>query len=1203
MKILRLSLNNLASLAGTHVINFEDEPLAQAGLIAITGKTGAGKSTLLDAMCLALYDEIPRLRGATGSLTDTAGKEISLKDSKHILRRGTTSGFAELEFIALDQKRYSARWQIRRAHNKVDGNLKVERAITCLDEQRVLNQKISEATPIVEQLIGLSFEQFTRAVLLAQSEVGAFLKAKDHERADLLEYLTNSQIFTEVSKRAAVKFSEIKQKRTDLENVMGHVVLLSDEALKDLETQQHDLSQQLALLTQTEKLYENDVKWHKDCHELYASTQAKKEIYDVQVDADLKLASQKQLLKHLDEFQTIREQFVLRQQADTELKNLNQQLLKFEPNLQQAEYAQQQAISQQQQAEKDLQAWQQHVEQLKPQLEIAAQLQHEISSKLQQYTALDAAQKLFAEQQIQPVQNNLKQLTTQLATEQQQQQHLQQQFKQTAAWANFDDNLALTLQRLQDYLQLEQQLRQQNPTLFQSALDTLIEQQQHTQQQLLVWEKQYQHPEQLEQQLTAEQQQLQHALKSVHVLERLQQALEQWQQQTTLFEQLQQRQQETLSLQQQTQTQIQTQQQQVQITEQALQQLQQIFEQQRLLQHQSVQDLRAQLKPNEACMVCGSHEHPFIQHENLLSDALNQLQDQQLQQAKTEFEHAQKQLQQLERARSQYDATYHQQQQRSLELQQQLEQQQTLVQQLATSLSLDLDAALPVAKQIEHVQQHWATTHQSTQHLQQSIQQANDTLKQWRNAAQQAEQLKYAIQQRQDLAQRLQPILSLLDAEQRHAWLNQPIEYYQNALQQLEQRHHLQQQQVQLSKTIEQLTQQQQQVQEKLLFLQQQHAEKTLQLQQIKTAGSELRDQIKQLTRTHAGCEYQTYQEWQQALDQQQQQLNLALSTQRTVLNQAEQVLKDLQLQKHGLDSRIQQRMQQHTECQQHIATWQATHTHFQTSVIDECLQISYAEHQQIRNMLQQQQNSLESAKTAWQTLEEQYQKHLKQQPQLSFDEVTTRLAALQTDKAKQQQNYNEIEAQLRLNSTNQGIFATYQTQIESIKAEEYRWGRIYDLIGHKEGTKFKKIAQEHHLDILVEYANQQLLPLSSRYQLHRIPDSLGLAIIDLDMNSEIRPVLSLSGGETFLVSLALALAIANMASGSMKLESLFIDEGFGTLDPTSLHMVMNALDHLQSQGRKVVLISHIQEMHERIPVQIQVKPVGAGASEVNVVG
>jgi len=82
-----------------------------------------------------------------------------------------------------------------------------------------------------------------------------------------------------------------------------------------------------------------------------------------------------------------------------------------------------------------------------------------------------------------------------------------------------------------------------------------------------------------------------------------------------------------------------------------------------------------------------------------------------------------------------------------------------------------------------------------------------------------------------------------------------------------------------------------------------------------------------------------------------------------------------------------------------------------------------------------------------------------------------------------------------------------------------------------------------------------------------------------------------------------LALAIANMASGNMKLESLFIDEGFGTLDPSSLHIVMDALDRLQSQGRKVILISHIQEMHERIPVQIQVKAKGSGASEIHVVG
>ena len=105
MKILSLRLNNLASLADEQVINFEDEPLAHAGLIAITGKTGAGKSTILDAMCLALFDQIPRLKSAEGQLQDASGKSITIKESSQILRRGTAEGIAEVELFALDQKR------------------------------------------------------------------------------------------------------------------------------------------------------------------------------------------------------------------------------------------------------------------------------------------------------------------------------------------------------------------------------------------------------------------------------------------------------------------------------------------------------------------------------------------------------------------------------------------------------------------------------------------------------------------------------------------------------------------------------------------------------------------------------------------------------------------------------------------------------------------------------------------------------------------------------------------------------------------------------------------------------------------------------------------------------------------------------------------------------------------------------------------
>ena len=148
-------------------------------------------------------------------------------------------------------------------------------------------------------------------------------------------------------------------------------------------------------------------------------------------------------------------------------------------------------------------------------------------------------------------------------------------------------------------------------------------------------------------------------------------------------------------------------------------------------------------------------------------------------------------------------------------------------------------------------------------------------------------------------------------------------------------------------------------------------------------------------------------------------------------------------------------------------------------------------------------------------------------------------------------QQLETLRSQLIHHEQQQKAYAKYQSEIEKQQLEANRWAKISDLIGSRDGAKFQRYAQHHHLDILLEYSNHQLQPLAPRYELKRIADSLGLAIIDHDMNDEIRPVQSLSGGETFLVSLALALAIANMASGNMKLESLFIDEGFGTLDPS----------------------------------------------------
>ena len=184
----------------------------------------------------------------------------------------------------------------------------------------------------------------------------------------------------------------------------------------------------------------------------------------------------------------------------------------------------------------------------------------------------------------------------------------------------------------------------------------------------------------------------------------------------------------------------------------------------------------------------------------------------------------------------------------------------------------------------------------------------------------------------------------------------------------------------------------------------------------------------------------------------------------------------------------------------------------------------------------------------------------------------------------------------------NRNIELTRQRAAKLIEAEP--WLKLNELIGSKEGDKFRMIAQRRTLDVLLGYANHQLTQLSARYRLERLPESLNLIVIDCEMGEDRRSIHSLSGGESFLVSLALALGLASLTSNRLRIESLFIDEGFGSLDLETLTIAMNALTHLEAQGRKVGVISHVTEMTDAIPVQIRIEKRGkGGASKIVIPG
>jgi len=461
----------------------------------------------------------------------------------------------------------------------------------------------------------------------------------------------------------------------------------------------------------------------------------------------------------------------------------------------------------------------------------------------------------------------------------------------------------------------------------------------------------------------------------------------------------------------------------------------------------------------------------------------------------------------------------------------------------------------------------------------------------------------YQLESVQQSQQQIQHVMECLSSDEQSLWQQQTLSYAHQLAQRLQQRaQHLEQAEM-LNKQQQQLEQQLNLLKSNLTSLITQHAEFSQQLKDVEIKGKQNTESAHQLIVAMTGLTELKANEWLNQHDQQRQQLQ---NQYQQIKQRFEQARQSFEQQKNELEQLKAQQQQQQSALAQsktEIRAWLDQHPEFEEHQLADLLAIRAEQEQQIRTSLQHAERLLNEAASALKTLQQQLQTHQQQQPPIEHTQLLEHIHLNHEKLQQQAEQRDQFKLKLELHQQNVAKQKQFADQIQQIQQQEHRWNKISSLIGDSKGKDFRDLAQQYNLDILLEYANQQLSMLSQRYTLKRLDNSLSLAIIDHDMDGETRSVASLSGGESFLTALAISLAIANMASGSMKIESLFIDEGFGTLDASSLHMVMNALDQLQSQGRKVVLISHIQEMHERIPVQIQVQPIGSGSSRIEVVG
>ncbi|MDL2190457.1 AAA family ATPase [Cobetia sp. LC6] len=1181
MKILALRLDNLASLAGAHEIDFEKAPLSDAGLFAITGPTGAGKSTLLDALCLALYGTTPRLRQTPsgGQLEDVGEHQLTLKDPRSLLRRGCGEGKAEVDFIGRDGLRYRASWTVSRARGKPGGRLQNARQHLQLlptgdDTQpaQTLNTTNNDAKALIIDRLGLNFEQFTRAVLLAQSEFSAFLRANDNERSELLEKLTDTGHYSEISIAAHERERAAREAVNELERKLEGQLPASPQERQALEEEVRLRQTAMTRLSAQHDALTAYHQWTTTASELeQALRQAQQEQTEAHAASDA-LSRQREQLSALEALAPIRPALLRLKaiapqhaQLVTQLARLEQQLAALSPRVEQARAARHTADERMQRCE----IW--RGEQL-PKLEEARQLASRLA---QQREAHDSQQ---SEQQ--RLRDTLGQHQQELATQDRQRQQLEQQLQQLQATLVDESG-----QPLRDAEEYRDQLQRQRDALLElkpvlSEQISGLARRDEVQQRLV----------ELEQQLPRQQQ----ALKDVA-----------GQQAQALQARDQARHEEEAERRQQ--------------------------EQERLARSDNVLALRRGLVQGEACPVCGSHEHPAAGKAAPAEALIAQLE----QQARERLDH-----------RRQATATAQQAMETASHEHARLEQQLGHLQQEQTQLHSELQRLQQQAQSCQTNLTDLLARHSLSEQPQlESLPKLPAD-----RALQLVEQRLGELDARQNtLVTTLRQLTPLREQRQalatRHATLTTQCQHGETQLQRCET------QITSLAREIEQLSGAL--AQQLSADPKRQHASVSDWSDWIESLTTRMRNEQEDARQALQELNDQQQQLTQQQTNLQQRQTELrdeqdTLDSERAHWQAANPALDDariaelLAVEDHELQALRQQLRSAHERvaradalCEERNARqlkhWQAARTSSWQTVLEQlagleqlaapAVETSEAgtagegtagteETGVIRAQAQQALALHVHLQAHAQPPQEEAAdapKDAQPQPEEDTHELgealATLIAALKTPLTAVREAHQSAQAAILNDDQRRSGSAELGEQLTRARAVHERWGALSELIGSASGAKFRTIAQAFNLERLIEHANLHLANLVRRYRLARGASPLGLVVVDTEMGDELRSVHSLSGGETFLVSLALALGLAGMASGELRIESLFIDEGFGSLDPDSLALAMEALDGLQASGRRVGVISHVAEMHERIPVRIAVRPSGNGQSRLEIEG
>lgn len=1204
MQILKLSFENINSLKGAWTIDFQ-APDFRSGIFAIVGPTGSGKTTILDAICLALYGHTPRI----GSITQNANE---------VMNRDCDSCRSSLEFQTLSG-RYRATWSQKKQKN-FDKTGKYGQVVSTMEKFEdgcwipiTDGSKVTSKKQEVQKIIGLSFDQFKRSVMLSQGDFAAFLKSKPNEKAQTLEQITGTQIYSLLSTKVydlaeeQKKLFEDKQREVELSPVLDDaVVLTKQEQLKGITEEAKVLETQISKI-------EKESRWISETAELRNQfLRVKAELERLKENRNeffrkenvVRLAEHAQnilpIFNTLIDKQSLREDSIKEKSAaENELVNATKSLKEKDFNFKAAEEA---LNNENLQKPKKLALFSQ-IESLDAEISPlikSSRLAQEEKIKLENETADCKDHLNKAKEDIRKLEEDREKrdlerkedikgaflyqrkdelrdckitaepLSAALADAEgkadKASETVKSQEKEAEALRIRKEKIASVIEA--DKVLLKEAEKRLSEILDGKTLDELTQEQ-------LSFSEQIPLLEAVKSALKAVCDQKEEIVRQEDVMQRDSAELDNWSSKKEGYEK----------------------------EIQSLTSRQEELE--ALVQIDELTKVRAELKEGEPCPVCGSLEHPFA--ANLPPEVATA--KERLAVVKEESTDLQKNQKEADRKIDVLKDRILVSEKRLKELRKNLdlaEEELTLkcgragltregvTEEAAAVLITKKESLLiDIKKRIAKARDAESKAAAAKEKIAGTTEELHRAEMVFSNAQTKFESAKSLLAQAQTGREKARTELEQFwrktakeygsvitdgelfahNPELFKRWIAKAAKYEEllESCREIENSLAIKKGTLPgLVESVERLEKSSREKSDQAAELQTEL--KTKQLQRDKLFGTKLVE-----------IERKAYERLLSQLAEAKDQAYENLSKARSVQAAAEQRLKTAEQRSAEAEKNLLSAKTEWTDALKK-EKFESEEDWRRARLDSEAIN---ALHKEITDYKAQSRSAADRFSEADKKLAEKESQKLTDKS-LEVLEAEKREASAEKEKLLEQKG--ELQKELKTDEEARIKRAGIEDELKKLKHQVAVWDRLNTLVGSSSGDKYRRYVQSLVLLTLLKNANVELTKLHSRYRLAKGGGDMEIKVIDSDLADQERPTDNLSGGETFIVSLALALGLAQMASNNVRIDSLFLDEGFGTLDDDSLEKALNALSSLNAQGKTVGLISHVDQIKERIPSKIVVK-------------